>query len=236
MRQGKSQGKVALRIDRSSTTLRAKTIEALREGILSLQFKPGDRLIERELCEMLGVSRTSIREALRHLEAEGLITSEPHRGPVVATVTPEEAEQLYEVRAVLEGFAGRLFAGRASDAALGKLEREVRRYEQAAKRPDVDEVLDALARFYTIIFDECGNVFARNMIVSLRARMQYLRTTTMFRQSDVDTDQSIQNFRRILEAAKARNPDAMEAACVAQVRHASSVALQVLRDSAAAGE
>ncbi|MEX0810176.1 MAG: GntR family transcriptional regulator [Dongiaceae bacterium] len=236
MPQGKSQSKIALRIDRSSTTLRAKTIEALREGILSLQFKPGDRLIERELCEMLGVSRTSIREALRHLEAEGLITSEPHRGPVVATVTPEEAQQLYEVRAVLEGFAGRLFAGRASDTALGKLEREVRRYEQAAKRLDVDEVLDALARFYTIIFDECGNVFARNMIVSLRARMQYLRTTTMFGQSEADTEQSIQNFRRILEAAKARDPDAMEAACVAQVRHASLVALQVLRDSAAAGE
>ena len=61
--------------------LRDQVLEVLRKAILDLRFKPGDRLIERELCEMVGVSRTSIREALRHLESEGLVTNKPNVGP-----------------------------------------------------------------------------------------------------------------------------------------------------------
>jgi DNA-binding GntR family transcriptional regulator len=210
-------------------TLRARTIEALRQGILSLRFRPGDRLIERELCELLGVSRTSVREALRHLEAEGLIVSEPHRGPVVAMVTAEDARQIYEVRAVLEGLAGRLFAERATDEQLDQLAGEAKRYEQAAKRRHVDDVLGALTRFYDIIFSACGNELAKKMILSLRARMQYLRTATTIWQSSLDTEQSIKNFRRICEAANARDPAATEAACISQVQHAEGVALRLLR-------
>lgn len=222
--------RAGLKIDRRSTTLRAKTIAALRQGILNLQFKPGERLIERELCEALGVSRTSVREALRHLEAEGLITSEPHRGPVVARVTPEDARQIYEVRAVLEGLAGRLFADRVTDESLIRLEHELKRYEKSAKSLDVDEVLDALNGFYDIVFQGCGNQIARHMILSLRARIQFLRTTTLLRQSEADTEASVKNFCRIFEAMKMRNPEAAEQACVNQVRHAASVALRVLNE------
>ncbi len=71
----------------------------LRSAIGSGLFKPGQRLIERELCEQVGVGRTSIREALRQLEAEGLVTTIPHRGPIVSTISVEEAEQLYDLRA-----------------------------------------------------------------------------------------------------------------------------------------
>ena len=226
----------SLRIDRRSMTLRARTIEALREGITSLRFRPGDRLIERELCELYGVSRTSIREALRHLEAEGLITSEPHRGPVVATVTAEHARQIYEVRSVLEGVAGRLFASRATDEDIAGLLEQGRLYIEAARKRDVDAVLAALTRFYEIIFDACGNEVARTMILSLRARMQYLRTTTTIRQTDQDTEQSIRNFQRICDAAQARDPAAMEAACVAQVQHASDVAVEMLRVTPGLGD
>ena len=88
-------------------TVRSMVAQKLREAIMSGTLKPGQRLVERELCEMMGVSRPSIREALRVLEADGLVNTVPHRGPVVSTISLEEARQLYAARAVLEGFAGR---------------------------------------------------------------------------------------------------------------------------------
>src|SRR3954447_14533312 len=88
-------------------TVRSRVGQKLREAIMAGVFKPGQRLVERELCEMTGVSRPSIREALRLLEAEGLVSIVAHRGPVVSTISVEEAEQLYAARALLEGFAGR---------------------------------------------------------------------------------------------------------------------------------
>ncbi|MFX7764224.1 GntR family transcriptional regulator, partial [Acinetobacter baumannii] len=76
---------------------------------------------ERELCEQTGVGRTSIREALRQLEAEGLVTTIPHRGPVVSTITADEAAQLYDLRALLEGYAGRECARRRDPAIIARL-------------------------------------------------------------------------------------------------------------------
>src|SRR6202046_4652655 len=99
---------------RPASTLRQQVIEGLRLCISDLTFRPGDRLIERELCEMLGVSRTLIREALSQLVAEGLIQNIPHKGPIVAVITQLEAKGLYEVRATLEALAGRHFTQRAT--------------------------------------------------------------------------------------------------------------------------
>src|SRR5437879_10116259 len=75
-------------------TVRSMVAQKLREAIMSGTFKPGQRLVERELCEMTGVSRPSIREALRLLEADGLVTTVAHRGPGVSTISLEEAKQL----------------------------------------------------------------------------------------------------------------------------------------------
>src|SRR5262247_14034 len=105
-----------MRVVRNTVTLRQQVLEVLRSAILNFQFKPGDRLIERELCELTGVSRTSVREALRHLESEGLVESLPNKGPIVATLDLRQAGQIFEVRAALEGMAGRLFAERATQA------------------------------------------------------------------------------------------------------------------------
>ena len=95
-----------LNVAREAASLRCLVENRLRAAIGNGTFKPGQRLIERELCEQTGVGRTSIREALRQLEAEGLVTTIPHRGPVVSTITVEEARQLYELRALLERFDG----------------------------------------------------------------------------------------------------------------------------------
>jgi GntR family transcriptional regulator, trigonelline degradation regulator len=225
----------AYRVAGTTTTTRERTVAALRKAILDMHFRPGDRLIERELCDLTGVSRTSLREALRHLEAEGLVQNVPHKGTVVASVTPDDARQIYEVRGAIEGLAGRLFTERARPREVADLAAAAKRYEDAIRKRDVDKVLAALTDFYGIIFDGCGNPLAATMIRSLRARMQYLRTTTTLRHTDADTRRSIENFRRIVAAVRAKDPDRAAAACVAQVEHAAAVAMEVLKSEVATG-
>lgn len=224
----------AYRVAGTTSTTRARTIAALRKAILDQHFKPGDRLVERELCDLTGVSRTSLREALRHLEAEGLVQNIPHKGTVVATVTVDDARQIYQLRGAVEGLVGRLFAERAMAAELAALAAAAKRYETAIKLRDVDAVLEALTTFYDIMFDGCGNELAATMIRSLRARMQYLRTTTTLRYTSEDQRRSVENFRRIVAAIRAKDPEAAAAACVAQVEHAGAIALDLLQSEAAA--
>src|SRR5215217_6967550 len=88
-------------------TVRAIVEQKIRDAIMLGTFKPGQRLVERELCELIGVSRPSIREALRRLEADGLINNVPNRGPAVNSISTEEAQQLYAARALLEGYLAR---------------------------------------------------------------------------------------------------------------------------------
>jgi DNA-binding GntR family transcriptional regulator len=234
--KGSARDDSAYRVVGTTTSTRERTVAVLRQAILDLHFKPGDRLVERELCEMTGVSRTSLREALRHLVAEGLVQTIPHKGTVVATVTLQDAKQIYQVRGAIEALAVRLFVESAGASEIAALAETAKRYEEAIKEKDVDTVLDALTTFYDIIFDGCGNELAASMIRSLRARMQYLRATTTLRQSSADTQRSIEMFRRILKAVRAKDPEAAAKACMAQVEHAASVAMEVLKREAAAAE
>src|SRR3954454_9001852 len=105
-RNARAELQSTLRIE-DVPTVRSMVAQKLREAIMSGTLKPGQRLGERGLCEVRGVSRPSIREPLRLLEADGLVTTVPHRGPVVSTIGLEEAKQLYAARAVLEGFPAR---------------------------------------------------------------------------------------------------------------------------------
>src|SRR5262245_5546021 len=85
----------ALRIDAPPVTLRAMALERLRRAIISGVFKSGQRLVERTLCDQLGVSRSVIREVIRHLDAEGLVTTEG-QGPMVSRLAWDDARQIYE--------------------------------------------------------------------------------------------------------------------------------------------
>src|ERR1700727_479599 len=140
-------------------TARSMVAQKLREAIMSGTFKPGQRLVERELCEMTGVSRPSIREALRLLEADGLVTTVPHRGPVVSTISLEEAKQLYAARAVLEGFAGRECARLHDPAVVRKIGEALGRLKIAASETDLLASLEAKTEFYAALITGCRNSF-----------------------------------------------------------------------------
>jgi DNA-binding GntR family transcriptional regulator len=124
-------------------TLREQVENHLREAIVSGQLKAGEKLIERELCEMLGVSRPSLREALRRLEAEKLIVNVPHRGPVVASITLEEARDLYALRRLLESYAAHEFTRLATDAEIRQLADAVKQLRRAGAKNSRKGVLAA---------------------------------------------------------------------------------------------
>jgi DNA-binding GntR family transcriptional regulator len=215
-----------LQIIRKSATLRLLVEEKLRSAIAIGRFKPGQRLIERELCELTGVGRTSIREALRQLEAEGLVTTVPHRGPSVSTITLEEARQLYAVRALLEGHAGREFARRREPEDLRDLNLAVKRFVQAAKTDDRSELIQAKTAFYLALMRGCGNMFVEQMLTIMHNRITVLRLTSMT--SPGRLKNSVAEIKAIHDAIRDGDADRAEALCINHIEEAAKVALRVL--------
>jgi DNA-binding GntR family transcriptional regulator len=160
--------------------IRDQIAQILRGAIVNLDFAPGSVLIERELCELTGASRPSVREALRQLEAEGLVDSRNGRGTIVRAITPEEASGLYEVRAELEGFAVRLFCERATAKDRRRLQESSEKLQIAARTSDDSKtVLAAQSEFYQVIFAGTGNPFLVQTIGGIQDRVAQLRAVTL---------------------------------------------------------
>ena len=217
-----------LHVAREAATLRLRVEEKLREAIATGRFRPGERLVERELCSLLAVGRTSVREALRQLEAEGLIVTVPHRGPVVASVGVDEAKQLYEVRALLEGFAGRGCALHATDAQIEHLGEAVEALE-AASRHKGRGLIQAKTAFYDALLESCGNDVVRQLLKVMHNRITLLRATSMVQPGRLR--KSLAEIRTIYQRIAARDPEGAQAACVAHIHNAAAVALEVLARS-----
>src|SRR6056297_3546276 len=126
-------------VERPQMLLRDQVLAKLREAIITGVYRPGERMLERELCEMLGVSRTSVREALRQLEIEELVEVGPRGRPFVALMTAERARHIYEFREVLECAAAPLFIARAPEAAFAELTDLDRRFTAALSTGNLEE-------------------------------------------------------------------------------------------------
>ena len=154
-------------------------LRKLREAILSGHFQPGQRLPERELVQQMGVSRTPIREALRKLELEGLVTTIPYKGPVVTAPTLKDAQALYEVRASLEGLAIDLFTRRADTVAIERLQAHIAAAERAWGRHSISGVLAANNALHDEIAAGCSNPLLQQMLANLRDRIVLLRVRSL---------------------------------------------------------
>lgn len=146
-------------------TAQELVLEAVRNGILAGVIAPGARLRQEELAELFGTSRIPVREALRALEYEGLVTSEPHRGFTVTSLDADDIEEVYELRILLEGQAVRLAIPMMTDEDLADLDDLFRRM-QTASTPD--EQLASRERFYTRLYSISG----RPRLVGLIARLR----------------------------------------------------------------
>ncbi|MEU1338978.1 GntR family transcriptional regulator [Streptomyces sp. NPDC005827] len=208
--------------------VRDKVVDALREAILDGALQPGRRLTERELTELTGVSRTSVREALRRLQAEGLVEESPSRGLRVSIPTEGEVDQIYEIRAELEPLAVRLFVERASQEevdALGSVAQQV--------TPGGDDNKDVLDRFDKVLLDGCRNPMLAELLGGLYSRIHALRRISAATPGRMAVTK--QEYADLVEAI--RNGSAADAAEVARrhvaaARASAKVAMNLLKQEA----
>jgi DNA-binding GntR family transcriptional regulator len=206
----------------SPKTVQQQAVEKLREAIIQGMFQPGDRLIEAELCEMLGVSRPSIREALRSLEAERLVSIIPNRGPHIPILTWEHATEIYQVRALLEGEAAFIAAKRATAEDLKLMRASLAAFGKAVRANNATTEISATSEFYGHILRICGNRIIEETLQGLLARINFLRGRSMSRPGRVKV--SLQEMKAIFDAIAAKNGNAARAAAVKHVENAHASA------------
>lgn len=211
---------IELRINRR--TVQQEVVEKLRAAILAGVFQPGDRLIESKLCPSLGVSRQSLREALRSLQAEHLVEIVPNRGPQIPILSWQSAEEIYDVRALLEGEAAARCAVLIGGNDLGLLSGKLELFRKAVKeRAHRDEVRYA-AEFFAIILRCCGNNTIEQIISGLSARINFLRSKSMSMPGR--TKDSLGEMVAIFAAIKGRDVRAARKAAQVHVANAKEAA------------
>src|SRR5690606_31833219 len=159
------------RVGRVAAPLREQVLNLVRNAILDFELKPGQRLVERELIERVGVSRTTIREVLRELASEGLVTVIPQKGAIVAQPPVDEAVDLYEIRAALEAMLVQRFIERATDEQLAAVRSAADGFAKVAvDGGDIKQMLAAKDKFYSVLLEGAGSQALSQILAGIQAR------------------------------------------------------------------
>jgi len=221
-----------LRLTEHPPLRRDQAFDRLRDAIITGHFAPGARLIERELCEAMGVSRTSIREVLRRLEAEQLIEVEPRRGPVVARLTRKQVAEIYEVRALLETAVVRRFALEASNEAISELRRIYEELSVARRQEDVSAIVNTTRQFSEHMMRVVNHELINDIHQKLIARISVSRVLAISVPGRLE--QSASELAVVMDAIERRDADTAAHSLTIYVRNAGEAALKRL-DSAPDG-
>ena len=223
-----------LDIAKLAAPLRVKVEEVLRQAIIEGRLAPGQRLTERQLTEMTGVSRTLIREALRQLESQGLISLIPNKGPVVRELTAAEGRDLYAIRAVLEGLAARLFVENADEIMAADLGKAVDAVVAAYKRADFPNALKTKNHFYEVLFRGSGSETLSSMLQTLHARIWRWRAlgVTHPQRSPGRAEEAIHGLKAIQDAIRKRDAVAAERATREEAMRGAAEVMRLLAKDA----
>ena len=194
----------------------------MRDAIIEGYFKPGERLVERALCDQLGVSRTVVRETIRYLEAEGLVDTRSGRGPIVARMSWDDARQIYDIRVMLETSAARACATNMTAERARRLRDLLGGIQMAYKAGSNGALLRATSLFYKEIFEGAGHHVAWEIVQRLNARISRLRLMTL---STTDRATSGPNhMQAICEAISNGDTDAAARAVGRHLKDATAIA------------
>jgi len=224
--EGNARDMPDLRIVQPQALLRDQVLTRLRDAIIEGWYPPGTRLIERELCDALGVSRTSVREVLRQLESEQLVKVEPRRGPVVASITASEAHEIYETRAIIETALARNFIARAPAPAFDRIKAAIDGFAAAAAANDHPGLLSSMGQFYDTLAEGAQNTVLHNVLRQLVARIAFLRNKSLSEPGRLSV--SVSEMRELADAIVARDPERAERATFDHIHHAQESALRQL--------
>lgn len=215
---------VPVKLD-SYKPLREIVLEALREAIINGVLEPGERLMEIQLAEEMGVSRTPVREAIRKLELEGFVVMIPRKGAYVAGVSYKDVKDVFEIRAALEGLAAGLAAEKITDDELEQLER-VLHYE---KEPDtLEEMVQSDTDFHALLYKASRNERLTVILANLREQIQRFRTTSLAVPGR--PRYAIQEHRAIVDAVARHDVEEAQALATAHIENAVNILFEALRE------
>jgi DNA-binding GntR family transcriptional regulator len=208
-------------------SLKDKAYNATKSAILSLKLKPGDPLVETDLAQQLGISKTPVRDALMELEREGFVTKVPFKGTYVTEITLKDVCEAFQVRAVLEGLAARLAAPLFSAEELEEAEKILAAAEAALAEGDIVLCSEHGRQFHNLIINKADNQRLQSITRNLDDHLQRFRLLSD--QISGRLNKSLKEHRKVLEALRRRDPIAAEKAMQG---HLSSV----LQDLSEEGE
>ena len=204
---------------------RERTYQHLKSNILSGHFNPGERLTEEHLARKLGVSRTPVREALHKLESEGLIKSLVTRGFIVSRDSKDEMEELFDIRAILEGYLMRMICKTISEETLGQLDQFIEKAEEALRQKKIEEVFKWNTQFHDTLHSLVQNKQRfHQMTVNIRKYVLRYRKDTL-RYPD-GGKRTIEGHRKIMMSLRLRDADLCERVMREHIQEAKEDALQ----------
>jgi len=218
------------RSKKNSISAREKTYEYLKSNILSGHFVPGERLAEEHLATELGVSRTPVREALHKLEQEGLIEPLESRGFRVPQDSPEEIEDLFDIRTVLEGYTLKIICERITDEQMAMLEEIIEKADDALRRKRIDEVFQWNTQFHDTLHSLVADKRRfHSLLVNMRKYVLRYRKDTL--RNLGAAKRAGDGHRQILLALKLKEPELCERVMRTHIRQSKEDALQTNREA-----
>ncbi len=184
--------------------------ERLRAQIFAHELAPGSWLDEQSLAQQFGISRTPMREAIKVLASEGLVTTKMNRGAYVTEVDRRDLEQIFTVLSLLEGQAAKETASKATEEELNLLDDLHHRLEKAAADRDVEQFFEINVKFHELIQEIASNTWMNGVIADLRKVLKLQRRDSLTRTGRLQN--SLLEHREILQAILKRDPTAAEAA------------------------
>jgi len=177
--------------------------ETLREAIIQGRLEPSERLMEIQLAEEMGVSRTPVREAIRKLELEGFVVMVPRKGAYVAGISVKDIVDVFEVRAALEGLAAGLAAERATTEELEEMERAVLQIYEVSSGTNLNTLVERDTNFHELIYKASRNQRLVQIVIHLKEQIQRFRTTSLALPGR--GRHAVEEHKNIIEAISSRN-------------------------------
>ena len=216
-----------LKIENPPVTLRELCLDKVRNAIITGYFPSGKRLVERTLCEELGVSRSVVREVIRYLEAEGLVDILPNKGPIVSLLNWDIASQIYEIRLLLEQSAVVDCTKNLDEKTAEKLKLLLEDLKAAFAADDINLIIETSTQLYQTIFATAKHHIAWEVVQRLNGRISRLRAMTM-----KSTKREISGYQRIKNMCEAiylhKDPEKAKQAVAEHIAEAAAVAKNIL--------
>lgn len=207
--------------------LREIVFETLRKAILEGTLKPGERLMEVQLAEDMGVSRTPVREAIRKLELEGLVLMIPRKGAYVSGISSKDIADVFEVRASLEALAAGLAAERITDQELEELNNFMVQVTINAKVGDIEKVVQSDTNFHEQIYHASRNNRLVQIINNLRDQIQRFRSASLSHPGRIK--ETLQEHKNLLEAISDRDIETARILAQEHIENAESIMMEALK-------